>query len=132
MKYVSREFTDKLKDLGFAEDLLKGILKKKTDILKILQEEAPEWAIDKIAPVDRAILEMGIYEIRYSGDVPPVVAINEAVEIAKSYGDLNAPKFVNGVLSTVMHKYSSSSDKKAVAAEKLEQQKNLPSAETSS
>jgi len=117
LKYAAGEFSDKLSDLTFAESLLQGVIRKKTDILKILEEEAPEWPIDKIAPVDRAILEMGIYEIMFSGDVPPIVAINEAVEIAKSYGDLNAPKFVNGVLSTVMHKYSKGIDKKAAQEE---------------
>lgn len=105
LKYNSREFSDKLKDLSFAKSLLNGILEKKEEILKVLQEEAPEWPIERIAPVDRAILEIGIFEVLYSKDVPPIVAINEGVEIAKSYGDTNSAKFVNGVLSTVMHKY---------------------------
>lgn len=104
LKYNSHEFTE-LKDASFAESLLKGVLSKNEDILLMIQEEAPEWPIEKIAPIDRAILEIGIYEVMFSKDVPPVVAINEAVEIAKSYGDTNSPKFVNGVLSTIMHKY---------------------------
>lgn len=105
LQYSAGEFSDKLKDLNFAESLLKGILQKQEEILKILQQEAPEWPIERIAPIDRAILEIGIYEVLYSEDVPPIVAINEGVEIAKSYGDTNSAKFVNGVLSTVMHKY---------------------------
>ena len=105
LRYTSREFADKLKDAVFTQDLLRGILAKNEDILLILQEEAPQWPIEKIAPIDRAILEIGIYEIMFSKDVPPVVAINEAIELAKDYGDTNSPKFVNGVLSTVMHKY---------------------------
>ncbi len=105
LSYAAREFSSKLKDLEFARDLLKGIIKQKDHIRDVIQQEAPEWPFERIAPIDRAILEMGIYEILFSGDVPPIVAINEAVEIAKTYGDLNAPKFVNGVLSTVMHKY---------------------------
>lgn len=113
LKYNTGEFSDKLKDLSFAENLLKGIIEKRGEILKIIQTEAPEWPVDRIAPVDRAILEIGIYEILFSGDVPPIVAINEAVEIAKSYGDTNAPKFVNGVLSTVMHKYLAESEVKS-------------------
>lgn len=98
-------FSDKLKDLVFANELLNGVLKEQTELGKIMQEEAPEWPIERIAPVDRAILEIGIYEIIFSKDVPPIVAINEAIEIAKSYGDTNSAKFINGVLSTVMHKY---------------------------
>lgn len=105
LKYNSHEFVDKLKDMTFANDLLHGILEKKEDILLIIQEEAPEWPLDKIAPIDRAILQLGVYEILFSKDVPAIVAINEAVEVAKSYGDTNSAKFINGVLSTVMHKY---------------------------
>ena len=100
-----KETSEKLKDFSFAEQLLAGVLEKKNDLLEVIQLEAPEWPIDKIAPVDRSILELGTYEILYSQDVPPIVAINEAVEIAKSFGDTNSPKFVNGVLSTIMHKY---------------------------
>lgn len=118
LKYTVDEFADKLEDKSFALALLRGVIAKKEDILLILQEEAPEWPIAKIAPIDRAILEMGIYEILFSKDVPPVVAINEAVEVAKNYGDTNAPKFVNGVLSTVMHKYHVTKDTVLTAAEK--------------
>lgn len=105
LNYAAGEFGEKLKDLEFAKALLTGVLKERESVLKVLQEEAPEWPIERIAPVDRAILEIGIYEIMFSKDVPPVVAINEAVEVAKGYGDTNSGKFVNGVLSTVMHKY---------------------------
>lgn len=99
------EFSDKLKDLTFPKALLEGILVKKDRLLEVIQEEAPEWPIERIAPVDRAILEIGTYEILFSGDVPPIVAINEAVELAKAFGDTNSSKFVNGVLSSIMHKY---------------------------
>lgn len=105
LNYNLQEYRSKIQDLSFAESLLSGALEKKKDLIDVIQAEAPEWPIDKIAPVDRAILELGTYEILYSEDVPPIVAINEAVEIAKSFGDTNSPKFVNGVLSTIMHKY---------------------------
>lgn len=100
-----REFSDKLTDLTFARELLQGILDKQTEIREIIAVEAPEWPFERIAPIDRVILQMGIYEILYSKDVPPVVAINEAIEIVKVFGDLNSGKFINGVLSTVMSKY---------------------------
>lgn len=105
LQYNLEDYRAKLKDFSFAEGLLKGALEKKAELIKVIQKEAPEWPVDKIAPVDRAILELGTYEILHSLDVPPVVAINEAVEIAKSFGDTNSPKFINGVLSTIMHKY---------------------------
>lgn len=105
LKSTLGEYGEKIKDFSFAETLLKGTLEKRDDIVKIIHQEAPEWPVDKIARVDRAILELGTFEILHSEDVPPIVAINEAVEIAKSFGDTNSPKFVNGVLSTIMHKY---------------------------
>ncbi len=111
LEYCAGEFADKLKDNGFAFDLLQGILAKRKEILEIMQKEAPEWPVERIAPVDRAILEIGIYEIMYSEDVPEIVAINEAIEVAKSYGDMNSAKFINGVLSSVMHKYKPDSVK---------------------
>ena len=92
----------KMEDTTFAEETLKGVLDHYEEILKMIQDHAPQWPIEKIAPVDRSILEIGVYEIVFAKDIPPVVAINEAIEIAKVYGDLNAPKFINGVLSTVM------------------------------
>lgn len=96
----------KIKDDTFAQDTLEGLFTKRDKILEIIQETAPEWPVDKIAPVDRAILEIGVYEVVFADDIPPVVAINEAIEVAKVYGDTNSPKFINGVLSTVMTKYS--------------------------
>jgi N utilization substance protein B len=105
LKHCTEEFSDKLKDTEFAENLLVGVLANKDEIYKVMQKEAPEWPVERIAPVDRAILEIGIYEIMYSEDVPPIVAINEGIEIAKSYGDMNSAKFINGVLSSVMHKH---------------------------
>ncbi len=105
LKYIASEFGDKLKDLSFAETLLSGVIDNIDEIYKIMQKHAPEWPVDRIAHIDRAILSIGIYEIVYSEEVPPIVAINEAIEIAKSYGDINSPKFINGVLSSVMKEY---------------------------
>jgi len=105
LDHCTSEFSEKLKDTAFAQSILEGVLKHKEEIDRIMQEQAPEWPIERIAPVDRAILAIGISEIMFSKDVPPIVAINEGVEIAKSYGDMNSAKFINGVLSSVMHKY---------------------------
>jgi len=118
LKYNLQDYASKLKDVTFAEALLEGMLQKKDDLIKVIQEEAPEWPVDKIAPVDRAILELGTYEIIYSEDVPPIVAINEAVEVAKTFGDTNSPKFINGVLSTIMHKYRKDATNKPPVVDK--------------
>jgi len=100
--YNIKQLSSKIKDASFAKDTLEGVLKNQKEIYKILKKNAPEWPVDKIAPVDRAILEIGIYEIVFSEDIPPIVAINESIEIAKVYGDTNSAKFINGVLSAVM------------------------------
>lgn len=102
LDYIVKELHPKLGSVDFAKSNLQGILERREEIQKIIHETAPEWSFEKIAPVDRAILELGIYEIIASKDVPPIVAINEAIEMAKSLGTDNSPKFVNGVLSTVM------------------------------
>ncbi len=103
--YNVKELADKLQDMDFAKKTLAGVIENRDFIMQVMQDEAPQWPLERIAPVDRAILEIGLYELLFSKDVPPIVAINEAVEVAKSYGDTNSAKFINGVLSTVMHKY---------------------------
>lgn len=99
---ILNEFAPKLTEKDFAKTTLEGVVAFHQEILEIISKYAPEWPIDKIARIDRAILEIGVYEIAFSEEVPPVVAINEAVEIAKHFGDNNSQKFINGVLSTVM------------------------------
>lgn len=99
-----------LKELGGGMDepefiwrLVKGVVEHLTEIDKILEKAAPEWPIAQIALIDRNILRLGLYELLYSEkeEVPPKVAINEAIEIAKNYGGSNSPRFINGVLGTV-------------------------------
>ncbi len=98
------EFAPLLEEKNFGYDLLEGVIARKEDIFATINEFATEWPVEKIAPVDRAILEIGVYEIRYT-DVPSIVAINEAVELAKEFGDSGSGRFINGVLSNVMKKY---------------------------
>lgn len=88
-------------DHDFVHALVKGVLKNQVVIDEKIQVLAPEWPIDQIGRVDRNILRLGIFELSYSGDqVPYKVAINEAIELAKSFGSDNSSKFVNGVLGT--------------------------------
>ncbi len=104
------EFAPKLTEREFAVDTLKGVLKNREGIHELIRKFAPQWPIEKIAHIDRAILEIGVYEIAFSDEVPPVVAINEAIEIAKHFADQNAPRFINGVLSSVMKEYNAESE----------------------
>ena len=97
------EFGPGLDDSQFMSLLFLGVIKKKAIIDEIIEKAAPDWPIDKISVVDRNILRIGLYELLF-GDrtqVPPKVAINEAIELAKSFGGENSSKFINGVLGGV-------------------------------
>ena len=86
----------------FARKLVQGVLANREEINKIITTLAPSWPIEQMALVDRNILSMAIYEIMLGGETPPKVAINEAVELAKVFGADSSPRFVNGVLGSVM------------------------------
>lgn len=95
------EFGPGLDDSPFMSELFLGVVKKKAIIDEIIEKAAPDWPIEKISVVDRNILRLGLYELLYRGQqVPPKVAINEAVELAKAFGSDNSSKFINGVLGT--------------------------------
>lgn len=88
-------------DTKFVETLVNGVLEEQKAIDEKIQPIAPDWPIEQIARVDRNILRMGVFELLHQADVvPPKVAINEAVELAKAFGSDNSSKFVNGVLGT--------------------------------
>lgn len=97
------EFAPGISDFSFMERLMKGILSKRADLDTIIAKAAPEWPIEKIAPVDRSILRLGLYELLFAdrGEVPAKVAINESIELAKTFGGDSSSKFVNGVLGSV-------------------------------
>ena len=98
-----KEFGPGLEDSSFMELLAKGIIKKKKIIDEIIEKAAPDWPLDKISNVDRNILRIGLYELLFGdrSQVPPKVAINEAIELAKTFGGDKSSKFVNGVLGAV-------------------------------
>lgn len=98
-----KEFGPGLKDENFVWQLVKGVVKHLPEIDKIIEKAAPEWPIDQISMVDRNILRLGLFELLYGkkDEVPPKVAINEAIELAKSFGGESSGRFVNGVLGTV-------------------------------
>lgn len=97
------EFAAGVKNVDFIKRLVVGAVSKVTEIDEIITKAAPQWPIDQIAMVDRAILRLGIYELLFGNydEVPPKVAINEAIELAKTFGGETSGKFVNGVLGTI-------------------------------
>lgn len=88
-------------DTKFVKDLVSGVIKEQADLDSKIQPIAPEWPIEQISRIDRTVLRLGLYELLHRGQkVPPKVAINEAVELAKAFGSDNSSKFINGVLGT--------------------------------
>ncbi len=88
-------------DKDFIIDSTKGIIEHLKEIDDVIAKTAPEWPIEQVAIIDKTILRISIYELLYADEVPPKVAINEAVELAKGYGSESSFKFVNGVLGTL-------------------------------
>lgn len=105
-------YEENIEDTKFILALTNGVTEKISELDEELQPLAPEWPISQIARMDRIILRIGLYELKYHKDVPPKVVINESVELAKAFGGDNSSKFVNGVLGTAYRKMDSSADKK--------------------
>lgn len=99
---LCREANRKHVGRDYARDLLEGVSGRKLEIDALLQRSLTNWTLDRLNLMDRNVLRIGAYEIRYSPDVPPKVAINEAVEIAKKYGTEESGRFVNGVLDRIL------------------------------
>ncbi len=98
-----KEFGPGLEDQSFAWQLTTGVVQKLQQIDEIIEKAAPEWPISQINIVDRNVLRIGIYELLHANreEVPPKVAINEAIELAKNFGGESSGKFINGVLGTI-------------------------------
>ena len=97
------EFAPGIDEPEFAWKILERIISHLKEIDSIITKAAPEWPLDKIATIDRNILRIGLSELLYADrdEVPPKVAINEAIEMAKNYGGPNSGRFINGVLGTI-------------------------------
>lgn len=114
-----------VEDTDFVKQLVNGVDAKASMLDKKLQPIAPEWPIDQISRMDRIVLRMGLYELTYLSDIPTKVVINEAVELAKSFGGDNSSKFVNGVLGTI-YKNKLEADKKSAKKTKSVKQQAKP------
>lgn len=101
LEYNFNEFAPDFDDQGFARGLLEGIVKHLPAIDKLIVKYAPEWPLEQITIIDRNVLRIGIYELKFTSDIPPKVAINESIELAKSFGGESSGKFINGVLGSI-------------------------------
>ncbi len=119
------EFAPNRTDMPFMNKLLDGVLQKQTELDLIIEKAAPEWPIDRISPVDRNILRLGLYELLFAdrNEVPAKVAINEAIELAKQFGGENSSRFVNGVLGAV---YKEIGEPGKAEQSKSKQKKDIP------
>lgn len=104
LTYNINEFSTPEKEEGFAKEIIDQVIKNIDKIDKYITKYAPEWPLEQITVVDRNILRIGIYELLLTEDIPPKVAINEAIELAKSFGGHSSGKFVNGVLGSIYEK----------------------------
>jgi N utilization substance protein B len=128
MEYNFQEFAPEFSDHSFSKKIITGVLENFKKIDGYIIKYAPEWPIDQITTVDRNILRIGIYELVFDPDIPSKVAINEAIEIAKTYGGESSGKFINGVLGSIykdMGQVIKSEDKeqKQAAPKKVEPEK---------
>jgi len=106
------EFADDIDKVFVKEEIL-GVSKHREKKDREIEVSAPEWPIEQISTIDKSILEIAIYELIYTDDIPPKVSINEAIELAKQFGSNNSGKFINGVLGTIYEKHRDKVEKKA-------------------
>ncbi len=112
IKLNLRKFAPNFKDKDFIENLVRGVVKHIEEIDKYVTKYAPEWPIEQITIVDRNILRIGIYELKFAKEVPSKVAINEAIELGKTFGGESSGKFINGVLGTIYKKMKDKENEK--------------------
>jgi N utilization substance protein B len=103
VKHNITEFGPGVDDDTFVLYIVRGVLKNQEKINQLIEKCAPEWPLDQVTVTDRNILRLGIFELVFGNyeEVPPKVAINEAIELAKTYGGESSGRFVNGVLGTI-------------------------------
>ncbi len=97
--WVREKGSEEVKD--FANSLVKGTQKNLSRINEVISQHAENWEIKRMAVIDKNVLRLGTFELLYMDEIPPKVSINEAIELAKKYGDVDSGKFVNGILDKI-------------------------------
>lgn len=109
-----KEFAPDFDDKGFVADLVNGVIAKSEEIDRLIVTFAPQWPLEQITNVDRNVLRLGIAELKFAENIPSKVAINEAIELAKSFGGESSGRFVNGVLGAVYKDMVAKGELKAI------------------
>lgn len=127
LEHNIEEFASGVKDASFMGTLMNNVIGKREELDRIITGAAPDWPIEKISVVDRNVLRLGLYELLFAdrSEVPAKVAINEAIELAKTYGGENSGKFINGVLGAV-YKEIGEPGKDEVSKRKKHKIKDVP------
>jgi len=92
---------NRLAEEAFTRQLVDGVLEHRAEIDKEIENRSLNWKLHRMSAIDRNLLRLAVFELLYCDDIPPKVSINEAIEIAKIYGDKNSPAFVNGILDKI-------------------------------
>lgn len=124
IKEVFCNFAPDFQDNGFVENLISGIIKHLDEIDKLIIKYATEWPLEQITTVDRNVLRIGAYELFFDKNIPARVAINEAIEIAKTFGGASSGKFVNGVLGAIYAAHNEIDGEKVASEKAGEKQTN--------
>ncbi|PIW37042.1 MAG: transcription antitermination factor NusB [Candidatus Kerfeldbacteria bacterium CG15_BIG_FIL_POST_REV_8_21_14_020_45_12] len=110
LKHNLAEFDDKFEDIDFTKELVDGIIANIEVLNDLIRQYAPDWPLEQITLVDRNVLRIGIYELKIDSEIPPKVAINESIELAKSFGGDSSGRFVNGVLGSIYREMEASGE----------------------
>ena len=115
-----KEFGPGLESVDFIWQLVRGVVEHLPQLDAIIEKAAPEWPVNQITVVDRNVLRLGLFELLYENrdEVPPKVAINEAIELAKNFSGESSGRFINGVLGTVYRELEGRSKQEEKAPEK--------------
>lgn len=117
LKNDKESFAPDFDDGGFIEHLVHGVIEHQAEIDGLIIKYAPEWPLEQITIIDRNVLRLGTFELKYDPNIPAKVAINEAIELAKNFGGESSGKFVNGVLGAIFKEIGEKEIDKKKAAE---------------
>lgn len=117
LKNDKESFAPDFDDGGFIGHLVHGVIDNQADIDGLIVKYAPEWPLEQITIIDRNVLRLGVFELKYDPNIPAKVAINEAIELAKNFGGESSGKFVNGVLGAIFKEVGEKEIDKKKAAE---------------
>lgn len=132
VKFVRSEFAPEFDDGGYVERQVKGVIENQETIDELLNRFAPNWTVDTMTLIDRNVLRLGAYELKIDETIPSIVAINEAIELGKTFGGDASGKFVNGVLGAIYKDAVESGVKKQIDIDMEQKKKDKEESKTES